>query len=177
MDRIPIQPEHARPALFPGAPVWSLAGRQDWGATPLGPVESWPQSLKTAASMVLGSTVPMFVAWGPELLLVYNDAYAEILGDRGPAFGRPVREIWSDAWERIRPNAERAWAGETLFFESEPRTLRRDGIEQPIWLTFGYNPDPRRGRRRRRRCSARSPRSAATRRPKAGSARARSDSG
>jgi len=140
MDRIPVQPDHARPAFFPGAPVWSLAGRQDWAATPLGPVENWPQSLKTAASMVLGSTVPMFVAWGPELLLVYNDAYAEILGDRGPAFGRPVREIWSDAWERIRPNAERAWAGETLFFESEPRTLRRDGVEQPIWLTFGYNP-------------------------------------
>ena len=140
MDRIPVQPEHARPALFPGAPVWSLAGRQDWGATPLGPVEHWPQSLKTAASMVLGSTVPMFVAWGPDMLLVYNDAYAEILGDRGPAFGRPVREIWADAWERIRPNTERAWAGETLFFESEPRTLRRDGIEQPIWLTFGYNP-------------------------------------
>ena len=140
MDRIPVQPEQARPALFPGAPAWSLAGRQDWSATPLGPVEAWPQSLKTAASMVLGSTVPMFVAWGPDMLLVYNDSYAEILGDRGPAFGRPVREIWSDAWDRIRPNTERAWAGETLFFESEPRTLRRDGIEQPIWLTFGYNP-------------------------------------
>ncbi len=140
MDRIPIQPDHARPALFPGAPAWSLAGRQDWSATPLGPVEAWPQSLKTVVSMILGSTVPMFVGWGPELRLVYNDSYAEILGDRGPAFGRPVREIWSDAWERIEPNAARALAGETLFFESEPRLLRKDGVEQPIWLTYCYNP-------------------------------------
>jgi PAS domain S-box-containing protein len=140
MDRTPSPPDPAKPAGFPGAPVWSLAGAQDWGATPLGPVEAWPQSLKTAASMVLGSTVPMFIGWGPDLLLLYNDGYAEILGDRGPAYGRPVREIWADAWERIRPYAERALAGETLFFESEPRTLRRDGVAQPVWLTFGYNP-------------------------------------
>jgi len=140
MDRVPSKPNLARPALYPGAPAWSPAAAQDWGATPLGPVEAWPQSLKTAASIVLGSTVPMFVAWGPDLLLLYNDGYGEILGDRGPAYGKPAREIWADAWDRIRPNAERALAGETLFFESEPRTLRRDGVEQPIWLTFGYNP-------------------------------------
>ncbi|HMG46870.1 MAG TPA: response regulator [Allosphingosinicella sp.] len=140
MDRVSSQPDFARPALYPGAPAWSLAGAQDWGATPLGPAEAWPQSLKTAASIVLGSTVPMFLAWGPDLLLLYNDGYGEILGDRGPAYGKPVREIWADAWARIRPNAERALAGETLFFESEPRTLRRDGIERPVWLTFGYNP-------------------------------------
>jgi PAS domain S-box-containing protein len=140
MDRISGQPDFARPALYPGAPAWSIAGRQDWAATPLGPAEAWPQALKTAASMVLGSTVPMFLAWGPDLLLLYNDGYGEILGDRGPAYGRPAREIWADHWERIGPNAERALAGETLYFESEPRTLRRDGVEQPVWLTFGYNP-------------------------------------
>ena len=88
MDRIPSQPDLARPAAFPGAPRWSSTAAQDWAATPLGPVESWPQSLKTAASMVLGSTVPMFVGWGPDLLLLYNDGYAEILGDRGPALGQ-----------------------------------------------------------------------------------------
>jgi PAS domain S-box-containing protein len=141
MDRISPEPDFARPAVFPGAPIWSQAGRQDWSATPLGPVEGWPQSLKTAVSMILGSTVPMFVGWGPELYLIYNDGYAEILGDRGPAQGRPVREIWADVWEdRIRANAERALAGEPLSFESEPRILRRDGIEEPIWLTFCYNP-------------------------------------
>ncbi|HST37312.1 MAG TPA: response regulator [Allosphingosinicella sp.] len=140
MDRIPSQPGQARPAAFPGAPLWSSAARQDWAATPLGPVENWPQSLKTAASMVLGSTVPMFVAWGPDLLVLYNDGYADILGDRGPAQGRPVREIWADVWDRIEPNTKRAMAGETLSFESEPRILRRDGIEEQIWLTFSYNP-------------------------------------
>ncbi len=133
MDRVPAQPDNARPAHIP-------AGATDWAQTPFGPIESWPQSLRTAASMVLGSTLPMFLAWGPDFLLLYNEGYAEILGDRHPCQGRPVREIWADAWLRIEPNAQRAMAGETLFFESEPRTLRRGGREETVWLTFSYTP-------------------------------------
>ncbi|HYI49695.1 MAG TPA: response regulator [Allosphingosinicella sp.] len=135
MDRIANQPDHARPAPLPG-----LAGGQDWAATSFGPVESWPQSLRTAASMVLGSATAMFIGWGPDFRMLYNDAYADLLGDRGPAQGKPGREIWADVWDRIQPNAERALAGETLFFEAEPRTLRRGGLEERVWLTFGYNP-------------------------------------
>ena len=48
----------------------------DWASTPLGPAEFWPQSLKTAADIVLGSNIPMMVAWGPDLLVVHNDAMA-----------------------------------------------------------------------------------------------------
>jgi len=133
MDRVPAQPNLARPAFSPRR-------TPDWAQTPFGPVETWPQSLRTAASMVLGSTLPMFLAWGPDFLLLYNDGYAEILGDRHPCQGQPAREIWADAWPRIEPNARRALAGETLFFESEPRILRRGGREEMVWLTFSYTP-------------------------------------
>jgi PAS domain S-box-containing protein len=133
MDHVPSQPDIARPASIPGR-------AQDWAQTPFGPIGTWPQSLRTAASMVLGSTLPMFLGWGPDFLLLYNDGYADILGDRHPCQGRPVREIWADAWPRIEPNARRAMAGETLFFESEPRTLRRAGREETVWLTFSYTP-------------------------------------
>jgi PAS domain S-box-containing protein len=135
MERTANQPDLAKPAPLPG-----MAGGQDWAATSFGPVDSWPQSLRTAASIVLGSTTPMFIGWGADFRMLYNDAYADILGDRGPAQGRPGREIWNDVWNRIQPNAERALAGETLFFEAEPRILRRDGREEQVWLTFGYNP-------------------------------------
>src|ERR1044072_9021945 len=133
MDRVPAQPDLARPAFSP-------TRTPDWTQTAVGPVEGWPQSLRTAASMVLGSTQPMFLGWGPDFLLLYNDGYAEILGDRHPCQGRPVKEIWADAWPRIEPKARRAMAGETLFFESEPRTLRRSGREETVWLTFSYTP-------------------------------------
>ena len=140
MDRIASRPDRAGPAIFPGAPAAAAARSHDWASTPLGPPESWPQSLKTAASMVLGSTLPMFLAWGPDLLMVFNDAYGDLLGDRNPALGRPAREVWADAWDRIKPNAERAMAGETLYFEAEPRHLARHGEGETIWLTYSYNP-------------------------------------
>jgi PAS domain S-box-containing protein len=135
VDGVPNFPEYARPAPFPGADDGT-----DWAATGFGPVEGWPQSLKTAASIVLGSSLPMFLGWGPDFRMLYNHGYAEILGDRGPALGKPGREVWSDAWDRIEPNAQRALAGESLYFEAEPRSLRRGGNEERIWLTFAYHP-------------------------------------
>jgi PAS domain S-box-containing protein len=135
VDRVPHFPDHARPAPFPGPDDGT-----DWAATGFGPVEGWPQSLRTAASIVLGSTLPMFLGWGPDFRMLYNHGYAEILGDRGPALGKPGREVWSDAWDRIEPNARRALAGESLYFEAEPRSLRRGGHEEQVWLTFAYHP-------------------------------------
>src|SRR4051812_21841023 len=56
----------------------------DWAATPLGPTESWPQSLKSTVRLLLGSRYPGFLWWGPELVALYNDAYVDVLGPRHP---------------------------------------------------------------------------------------------
>ena len=62
----------------------------DWSATPLGPIESWPQSLLIAVSICLNSRFPMFVWWGPKLINIYNDGYIPMLGARHPrALGHP----------------------------------------------------------------------------------------
>ena len=71
----------------------------DWSASPLGSSDAWPQSLKLSTAMILASGFPMAIRWGPELVLIYNDAYRPILGDKHPAaFGRPLREVW---WEGV----------------------------------------------------------------------------
>jgi hypothetical protein len=57
----------------------------NWSASPLGAPKHWPQSLRTVVSLMLNSRFPMFVAWGPELVFLYNDGYAEILGAKHPA--------------------------------------------------------------------------------------------
>jgi len=70
----------------------------DWTATALGPVRHWPQSLRTSVSICLGASVPISVFWGPELVLLYNDAYREVLGDRHPAdLAARGRDICPDA--------------------------------------------------------------------------------
>src|SRR4051812_18945629 len=77
--------------LFAGeSEMARLMRGHNWAATPLGPVERWPHSLRTAVSIVLGSRYPMFIWWGPDLVCLYNDAYAPIFGKKEhDALGRP----------------------------------------------------------------------------------------
>ena len=89
-DRPQPGPEPSLALPIPPGGTAAAAHAFDWASTPLGPVECWPQSLKTAADIVLGSNIPMMIAWGPDLLMVHNDSYGEVLGDRRPALGRPL---------------------------------------------------------------------------------------
>ena len=113
----------------------------DWSRSPLGPPEQWPQSLRSVVNVLLGSAFPMFVAWGPQLGMVYNDAYAEILGRKHPAsLGAPFEEVWADIHHDIMPFVRRALAGEAFFVEDLPLRMQRRGFEEDTWFTFSYSP-------------------------------------
>ena len=71
----------------------------DWSKTPIGPVECWPQSLKTAARIMLTSRYAMWMARSPELTFFCNDAYAPTLGiKQGWALGSPASRVWAEIW-------------------------------------------------------------------------------
>ena len=126
---------------LPGAGAHGFAALEhDWASSPLGVPAAWPQPLRTAAAIVLGSNIPMMLAWGADLLVIHNDSYGELLGDRRPALGRPLRETWADAWDVVGANARKVLAGETVYMESAPRPLRRGGEERTALLTACYNP-------------------------------------
>lgn len=74
----------------------------EWASTPLGPIKSWPQSLRTAIDLILGMPGPATILWGPAHIQIYNDAYIPIARDRHPALlGRPVAEGWDDIYETV----------------------------------------------------------------------------
>ena len=78
----------------------------NWSQTPLGAVDQWSQSLKTAVRIMLTSRQPMFVWWGKELINLYNDAYQAIVGGKHPkALGQPAAEVWSEIWDQVGPRA------------------------------------------------------------------------
>jgi PAS domain S-box-containing protein len=113
----------------------------DWSATPLGPSQAWPQSLKTAVSLMLNSGHPMFLAWGPELAFLYNDAYGPILGARHPdALGKPFAQVWSEIWADIRPLVDAALRGEATWSEDLHLVMERNGYPEDTWYTFSYSP-------------------------------------
>ena len=137
---------HAEPrSLFAGG---GEMGRRmseiDWSRTPLGPVESWPQSLRTCVRIILTSRQPMFVWWGDELVNLYNDAYKSIVGGKHPgALGQPARVVWREIWDQVGPRAESAMrAQEGTYDEALLLIMERYGYEEETYYTFSYSPVP-----------------------------------
>ena len=115
--------------------------RQDWAAGPLGPVASWPANLRAAVTLLLASSHPMYVAWGPDLVQFYNDAYRQILGPCHPhALGRSARETFQDTWDVFGPLFERVMA-EDRPTPREDRRLERqqDGQVAERHFTLYYS--------------------------------------
>lgn len=76
----------------------------DWSGTPLGPVEGWPQSLRTAVGIMLESRHPMLIWWGPEFTMFYNDALVPLAGAKHPVgLGSPGSEMFAKIWPTIGP--------------------------------------------------------------------------
>jgi PAS domain S-box-containing protein len=119
----------------------ALMRAHDWSASPLGSPTFWPQALRTVTGLLLGSKFPMFVAWGPELGFLYNDAYAEILGAKHPqALGGRFHDIWSEIWPDISPLIDAALAGEAIYRENLPLLVKRKDFDERTWFTFSYSP-------------------------------------
>ncbi|WP_114943688.1 PAS domain-containing sensor histidine kinase [Microvirga calopogonii] len=112
----------------------------DWLATPVGGIETWPHSLRTAVSIMLHSKFPTYMLWGQELTSFYNDAYAPVLGSKADALGRSFRDVWAEAWDTVGPIAEKALLGHASYFEDLPITLERNGYPEQTWWTFSYSP-------------------------------------
>src|ERR1043165_6290157 len=88
--------------LAGGGELGALMRTYDWASTPVGDVDAWPQSLRTAVSMLLASGYPMLIVWGADYVQFYNDAYAPVLGGKHPgALGQTTPECWSEIWDSM----------------------------------------------------------------------------
>jgi signal transduction histidine kinase/ActR/RegA family two-component response regulator len=113
----------------------------DWSGSPLGAPASWDPALRSAASLILESAFPMYIAWGPQLTMLYNAAYIPLLDGRHPSsLGAPLLDVWPDQWPAMKTMAERALSGHSTYGEDVPRTFRRDGKPYRGWLTLAYSP-------------------------------------
>ena len=133
---------HAAPSfLSGGGAVGALLRDSGGSASALGPPERWPLALRSAVALMLNSRVAMFLAWGPDLRLVYNDAYAEILGAKHPAaLGAPFRVVWAELWTEVAPLVAAAMAGDAIYREDLPLRMNRHGYDEHAWFTFSYSP-------------------------------------
>lgn len=114
----------------------------DWSRHPLGPPASWPQSLRSALSICLNTAFPIAIYWGPDAVLLYNDAWAPILGNKHPwALGRSGREVWSEIWSVVGPVFDRVMAtGEGSFQSDALLAMHRHGYTEECYFDYTFSP-------------------------------------
>ncbi len=128
-----------RSSLWPETAIGRLYASQGWSPVDGNALE-WPEAVHGAVSLMLGSGFPMFIVYGPQRTLFYNQAYAAILGPKHPAaLGRPFFAVWSEVRADIEPVIDAAFQGQASYFEDFEVKLERDG-PAAAWFTFSYSP-------------------------------------
>ena len=115
----------------------------DWASTPLGAPENWPAQLKTTVRLLLSTRHPMFIWWGPQLIQLYNDAYAHSIGpERHPsALGQRGRECWEEIWDTIGPQIEQVMEGRgATWHENALVPITHNGEREDVYWTYSYSP-------------------------------------
>jgi PAS domain S-box-containing protein len=127
--------------LAGGGQTGALLRAFNWRSSPIGPPSGWPQPLKTLMSVILGSNQPMFVVWGAEGTLLYNDAYSEILAAKHPAaLGQPFLKVWAEIEGDLIPIVAQAFAGEPVHMSDIELHLERKGYREEAHFAFSYTP-------------------------------------
>src|SRR5260370_1942488 len=127
--------------LVGGGEMGKVIRAMDWAKTPLGPVDSWPQSLRTTVSLCLASNFPISLSWGPKHVQIYNDGYWPICGGKHPhSMGQDFRECWASPWPVIGEAYARALAGGTSYLEMQRMFLDRSGFIEETFFTFSFTP-------------------------------------
>lgn len=128
-------------ALPDGGEMVTRLRATNWAATPLGPVDEWPETLRTVVAVSMTSRFPMLVIWGPGRTQIYNDAFIPLFAEKHPQMGRGVHETWPEIWDVIGPmmdgvlaTNEATWAEDQRFF------IDRLGFLEDIYFTFSYSP-------------------------------------
>jgi hypothetical protein len=124
-----------------GGETGRLMAVHDWSASPVGPVETWPASLRFAVRTVLASRFPMVLTWGPQYLQFYNDAYAPLIGAKHPAIGQDIRVTLAESWATLEGPVEHAMAtSEASWLPRLPLLLERAGYREETYFTVSHAP-------------------------------------
>jgi PAS domain S-box-containing protein len=113
-----------------------------WEATSVGAIDGWSETFLFTVNMILESQFPMLLAWGSDLIVLYNDACIPLLAEKHPlAIGQTAQECWREAWHILAPKMipvlER---GAKLYFENELIPIVRHGALTDVYWTYSYSP-------------------------------------
>ncbi|MEZ0168143.1 PAS domain-containing protein [Microvirga sp. TS319] len=113
----------------------------DWSSSPLGPIETWPPSLRITLGNLLRSKMPTYLLWGAELTTFYNDACLPLRGIRPEALGQPLPKAWAEIWDVASLLVARAYRGEAIYIPDVPVWIvQRKGYPEATWWNASFSP-------------------------------------
>ncbi|KAJ3471391.1 hypothetical protein MRS44_001490 [Fusarium solani] len=123
-------------------PHIKFARSVDWASTPLGPIEDWPADLRTMSNLVMGSPHPAAMYWGPQFVIIYNEAYLDIAGRKHPKLmGSCYMEAWPEIWDEIKPVFKSALESGQATMKHENRLfINRHGFLEETFFSWSIVP-------------------------------------
>jgi PAS domain S-box-containing protein len=114
----------------------------DWASHPMGVPEGWPPALRMAVSLCLNSSFPTAIYWGPELYVLYNDAWSAIPAEKHPwILGKRAAEAWADIWDIVGPQfREVLEAGRSFAVYDQMLPMVRGGAPRETWWNYSLTP-------------------------------------
>jgi len=140
VDENPLTPNRAR--IFADGQMAERIRRYQWETTAIGTISGWSETLLCSVNMMLESQFPMLLIWGPEMVVLYNDACIPLEGERHPeALGRTAQDCWPEAWHILAPKLRSVLEqGAKLYFENELIPILRQGSLTDFYWTYSYSP-------------------------------------
>ncbi len=124
-----------------GGECGALIRQFDWSATPLGPADQWPAALRATIANIVNSPVAQVLMWGPDHIMIYNDFYRAIAGERHPsALGSKVATAFPELWHWNHPILEAGLRGERISHRDQPILFDRAGTAETLILDLFYAP-------------------------------------
>lgn len=124
-----------------GGDCGRLLASVDWSMHQLGPREDWRPELTSILQIVMDARIPMFMLWGPEQIILYNDACAALYGSQHPhTFARPFKETLGDLWPQVEPDVSRVYAGVSVARSDVEMTFYCHGSPEIAYISFSYTP-------------------------------------
>jgi PAS domain S-box-containing protein len=127
-----------------GGEMGQLTRSYDWGTSPIGTPQTWPPSLRSSVSTILGSKIPMLLWWGKDHIQFYNDAYRPRWGDQNKhsrALGQKGADCLEEVWASLQPIIRQVLdTGESVCEENTLVPIYRNGSMEEAYWNVSYGP-------------------------------------
>jgi len=132
--RAPIDDDTARHIRF----VRSI----DWASTPLGPIESWGDDLRQMSNLIMASLHPAAMYWGEHLVIIYNEPYIELAGQKHPGLmGQSYPVGWAEIWDDVSDAFAKAkYAGKATMKHDDKLFLTRATYNEETYFEWSIIP-------------------------------------